>query len=257
MRCSNCHNEFDNSLVACPICGINNPDYHTHTIETPRTIEELKIWYEEHGLPDERITRFFIGKNINEPKNFGIYYDEFSGNYVVYKNKDTGERKIRYEGKDEAFAVNEFWLRLKSEIQNQKSRQNKSPNKVFKPLMIFDAVVLIIFVSLFFIAAYKNRYNGYYQYNDNYYYCYSNDWYIYGSSGWTSTSSMNVIEENRDEYYLGSAYRDFYGISDFEDTSYYEHYHSSSSSSSSHYDSSDWSSSDSWDSSGTDWGSDW
>lgn len=30
----------------------------------PKTIEELKIWYKEHNLPDEKITRFFIGKKF-------------------------------------------------------------------------------------------------------------------------------------------------------------------------------------------------
>lgn len=44
--------------------------------EAPKTIEELKQWYVDHKLPDENITRFFIGKNYTEKRAFGIYKDE-------------------------------------------------------------------------------------------------------------------------------------------------------------------------------------
>ena len=43
--------------------------------ETPRTIEELKAWYAAHHLPPEDVTRFFIGKDVREPRAFGIYRD--------------------------------------------------------------------------------------------------------------------------------------------------------------------------------------
>ena len=55
------------------------------------------------------------------PRAFGIYHDKYLG-YVVYKNKDNGERAIRYQGTDEAYAVNELFMRLKQEILEQKSR---------------------------------------------------------------------------------------------------------------------------------------
>lgn len=66
------------------------------------------------------MTSFFIGENYKEKIDFGIFYDEVSGNYVVYKNKDDGSRAIRYEGKDQTYAVNELYLKLKEEIQNKK-----------------------------------------------------------------------------------------------------------------------------------------
>lgn len=55
-------------------------------------------------LPPEEVTRFFIGKNITEPKAFGIYRDS-TGDFVVYKNKSDGQRAIRYQGADEAYAL--------------------------------------------------------------------------------------------------------------------------------------------------------
>ena len=87
----------------------------------PLTIEELRQWYIDRHLPPENVTRFFIGKNIREPKAFGIYKDA-NGNFVVYKNKANGERAVRYQGRDEAFAVGELLNRLKEEILRRKSK---------------------------------------------------------------------------------------------------------------------------------------
>ena len=86
-----------------------------------KIIEELKQWYEDRKIPPERVTRFFIGSNYKGAKAFGIYKDEVTDKCVVYKNKADGSRSIRYEGMDEAYAVNELYKKLKSEIYNQKS----------------------------------------------------------------------------------------------------------------------------------------
>lgn len=92
----------------------------------PATIEELRQWYADRHLPPEQVTRFFIGKDIREPKAFGIYKDG-NGNFVVYKNKANGERAVRYQGRDEAFAVGELLNRLKEEILRRKSKNSGSP----------------------------------------------------------------------------------------------------------------------------------
>lgn len=39
----------------------------------------------------------------------------------LYTKQGNGERAIRYQGTDEAYAVNELYLKLKSEILNQKA----------------------------------------------------------------------------------------------------------------------------------------
>lgn len=54
--------------------------------------------------------------DFRQPKAFGIYKDS-DGNFVVYKNKGDGTRAERYRGKDEAYAVNEIYQKLRSEIQ--------------------------------------------------------------------------------------------------------------------------------------------
>lgn len=97
----------------------------------PQTIEELKAWYTAHNLPPEEVTRFFIGKDYKEPKVFGIYQD--GERFIVYKNKADGSRAIRYEGGDEAYAVNELYLKLKEEIARQKAQnQAKSSGNTLK-----------------------------------------------------------------------------------------------------------------------------
>ena len=74
------------------------------------------------------MTRFFIGKDTRAPRAFGIY--EANGEFIVYKNKSDGSRAIRYKGTDEAYAVNELYMRLKEEILNQKNINLKNKSKI-------------------------------------------------------------------------------------------------------------------------------
>ncbi len=103
----------------CPNCGAPNVNVKRTVDHTPKTIDELKVWYEARNLPPYETTRFFIGIDYKEPKAFGIYQD--GSEFVVYKNKGDGSRAVRYRGTDEAYAVNEIYLKLKSEILNQKA----------------------------------------------------------------------------------------------------------------------------------------
>lgn len=70
-------------------------------------------------MPLEKM-RFFIGENRKEPKCFGVYLDEDTGNWVVYKNKSDGTRAIRYEGPDEARAAQEIWTKIGDEVKHRK-----------------------------------------------------------------------------------------------------------------------------------------
>ena len=88
--------------------------------DEPKTIEELRTWFKEHGY-EPAVTRFFVGVDVRSPKAFGIYRDEL-GDYIVYKNKADGTRVIRYQGDDQAFAVHELYQRFQQEIINQQTR---------------------------------------------------------------------------------------------------------------------------------------
>ena len=72
---------------------------------------------------------FFIGIDYRQPRAFGIY--QAGNEFIVYKNKADGTRAVRYQGTDEAYAVNELYLKLKDEILNQKAHQQKHTNEDF------------------------------------------------------------------------------------------------------------------------------
>ena len=84
-----------------------------------QSIEDLKQKCAEKNMPLEKM-RFFIGEDRKEPKCFGVYQDERTGNWVVYKNKADGTRAVRYEGPDEARAAQEIWNKIGDEVKHRK-----------------------------------------------------------------------------------------------------------------------------------------
>ena len=120
ITCEYCSSMYDDNQECCPFCGAKTPARAPQMLENPRTIEELKLWYEQRKLPPYETTRFFIGMDYRGSKAFGIYKDPGTGNTVVYKNKDDGSRAVRYNGSDEAYGVNEILMKLKEEITKRK-----------------------------------------------------------------------------------------------------------------------------------------
>ncbi len=285
IKCDYCGQMIDETLQTCPNCGaaLSGANRMAHT--QPQTIEELKQWYVDHNLPPEHVTRFFIGKNITEPKAFGIYKDE-NGDFVVYKNKANGERAVRYQGSDEGYAVNELYQRLRTEIAEQKknnanrnqsgyrsSGKNASSKKSFgstyykilKGVLFTKFGITIFALVVFFLASVLDHSpaRGYYRYNGKDYYYQKSQWYEYHAEDddWYLNYDSGflddlITDDTADEYRI----YDHEG-SRFEDSTWYDVGSSSSSDdswSSSDWDSgSSWDSSDSWDSGSSDWDSDW
>ena len=259
VKCDYCGALTDETSETCSKCGAPLSGKHRTAKEQPKTIEELQEWYIAHHLPPEEVTRFFIGKNITEPKAFGIYQDG-NGDFVVYKNKSTGERAIRYQGADEQYAVNELYQRLKAEIADQKGKNKgkseaSTKDKKKKKAPIGCLVFAIIFVISSIIVFFDNTPpDGYYRYNGIQYYHQNSSWYYYDrkTDDWyKSTEDIDITDKNAKDYQI------LYHVGkDFEETSWYD---SGSHGDDSGWDSdSDWDSgSDSWDSGGTDWDSDW
>ena len=288
IKCDYCGSMIDETLESCPHCGAPLSGVNRTASGQPKTIEELQAWYVAHNLPPEYITRFFIGKDIKEPKAFGIYKTE-TGDFVVYKNKANGERAIRYQGSDEKYAVNELYQRLRAEIVDQKAnnnarKQNSNYNNSSNMASSTPAkkrnwgCIIPIIVSIFLgmaavtYSVYNEPEKGYYNYQGKEYYRQGDKWYSYDKDvdDWSLTDeatssilSKEITHKNEDQYRIQDY--DHEGKS-FEETPWYDNgYHSNEGSSySSSYDDDDgwdndsgWDDDDDWDSGGTDWDSDW
>lgn len=276
IHCDYCDAFIDDTEEFCPNCGGVNSHLVRSAVGIPQTIEELKQWCREKNVPLEQ-ARFFIGENYKGARAFGIYKDEETENFIVYKNKSDGSRAIRYEGKDEKYAVNEIFQKLKEEMLNQKKnikdRQNsikntykkkRSSKKKTKNMLL----LFIVAFALLYLASVMSKVpkRGYYEYgNQMYYYQPSDGWYQYTDDDWNKTDIDEILSENYEDYYESGSYYDDYETSDFTATEYY-YEDTGDSSYDSNWDSgwdddsdwdSGWDSGSDWDSGTTDWDSDW
>ena len=140
-------------------------------------------------MPLERM-RFFIGEDRREARCFGIYQDAESGNWVVYKNKSDGSRAVRYHGPDEAYAAQELWAKINSEIElrraKQPPRRKKTRGEVIRERVRNIALALLIAVGLVIVVRWYIRQpnRGYYLIDDGVYYYQDISWYYYDDGDW-------------------------------------------------------------------------
>lgn len=260
-KCPYCGSTVSSEEKTCSHCGAPNENFVADTqrqIFLPKTIEELKEYCAERGMPLLRM-RFFIGENFKEPKAFGIYKD--GDNYVVYKNKADGSRAIRYDGPDEAYAVNELFQKLLSECHNRGIYPDGKENpEAVKSVKKSNRKIILTFFILGFLIAFLmagihgcvHRKDGYYKFDD------SQLWYKYGDK-WYHTSvddpydgwyeGYQIDHADYDDYSVGGDYSSDWGGSDFKSSTTWDSIQENNSSGSSDY--------SDWDSGGTDWSSDW
>lgn len=284
-KCLYCDTIIPDNTNICPNCGAVNEQNESVEItlpKKPKTIDQLELWYIEHGLPPENVTRFFIGKNVKEKRAFGIYKDETTGNFIVYKNKDNGERAIRYDGPNEAYAVHELYQKLKEEVERRKGitpstksipssknkkkkKQNDEPPK-WQQFLVVGFIIGCFYLMLTAGGSHSSN-TGYYTYNNTHYYNYHNTWYYYDEiyDDWYVDNDVDdYFYNNYEDYYDSHDYSSEYDFMDFYDSDIYESLPSSYDDDddgwwSSSYDDDDdyWDSNDYWDSSDSDWDSDW
>ena len=270
--CEYCGAVIRSSDRECPACGAPNPSFvpevapvRSRSAGVPQTIEELQRFCADRGMPLQRM-RFFIGTDERSPRAFGIYRD--GSDFVVYKNKSDGSRAVRYRGPDEAFAVKELYDKLREEHAKRAggtssgsgTRSAGSRSVTARRKSAFNKLHLIVFLIIAAILAAcillgsaGHRNDGYYRYDGDLYYKYGSSWYVDDGYGdWTE--SYYFPDSDYGEYYEGRSYDDSWGVSDFEESWYWEDAHSSDSDSDWDYDDYDY---DSWDSGDTDWDSDW
>ena len=273
--CDFCGSVIMDTDAVCPHCGAANAHVMRVAAGLPRTIQELKDYAAKNHLPLEKM-RFYIGKDFKEPKAFGIY--EKNGIFTVYKNKADGTRAIRYQGKDEAYAVNELYQKMHSEIMKRKQQISEKKQttghhshtdssnsiakaeKVLIPIVVGVNVLVVLLILVLIISgivgAIKSPKRGYYTYDDQAYYYQSGTWYGYDESGWVPVTPDSGLTDSYKDYYDGSSYQNGNGYDDFKDSGYY-HEDSKDNDDDDWGNDDDWDSGNDWDSGGTDWDSDW
>ena len=264
-KCAYCGSTLRSDQQICPNCGAANENYVAETPKTvflPKTIEELKEYCAERGMPLLRM-RFFIGEDYREPRAFGIYRD--GENVVVYKNKADGSRAIRYRGRDEAHAVNELFQKLLEECHNRgiypdgepttrsgSGSRRKARRSNSKSILLFVLIWALILGISTAVQSCVHRHDGYFSTgNGTVYYHYGDDWYYTYDDNYAGYwyEASDFPESNYQDYSLGDTWDSDWGVSDFKGSSTWDSIQESNSSSSSDY--------DSWDSGDTDWDSDW
>ena len=287
LKCEWCDNRINDFDETCPYCNGVNRYFKRRGTGVPQTMDELKAWAESHNLPLSQM-RTYIGENYTGAKAFGIYKDESSGNFIVYKNKADGTRAVRYEGPDEAYAVNELYQKMKERVAEQKSNRTgmggtdnipayenrHGPSRrhsgfsilktVIISLIVVHAITIVLPVMVLFLARYADAkpVTGYYQYEDEMYYWYDNDWYIYNYADgeWDRYYyDLDYLYDNYVDYRVPSYSYGDYGVTDFTDSDYYEELHYNDSNDwDDDWDSDyDWDDDYDWDSGWDDWDSDW
>lgn len=125
VKCEFCGNYFEDTEQNCPCCGGANTAVGGHRFSNcvPKTIEELRLWAEQHNVPLAKM-QMYIGYNSHSPKCIGIYRE--GTDVIVYKNKSDGTRAVRYQGSDEAYAVNEVYLKIK-EMMSMAAASKRTP----------------------------------------------------------------------------------------------------------------------------------
>ena len=194
VKCEYCDNYIDDVAEQCPFCGAPNLNKVRAANRIPRTIAELKAFCAEHHLNLEQM-HFHIGEDYRGPRAFGIY--EQSGRYIVYKNKSDGSRAVRYNGTDEAYAVNEIYQKLKAEMNEVRAISAARGTAGVKGAKTMAAPkgggcanrigMIIAMVVLFFpfLAGIGSCVYGLLNPEpDRGYYTYDDDTYYYGHRGW-------------------------------------------------------------------------
>ncbi len=235
-QCPFCGATVRSDEKICPGCGAANEGYvedAPRTIYRPKTIEELKEYCAERGMPLLKM-RFFIGENYRQPKAFGIYQDK--DQFVVYKNKANGQRAIRYQGPDEAYAVNELFTKMldechnrgiypdgkplqtsngsasvsrsashSSQLQADNDRNYSRANTYHYSSSSFDrdklkkvlcVIIFIIAIGAMIGSFISHSKDGYYRDSrDNLYYRYGSSWYTYGYNiSWSSSGDWSTTK---------------------------------------------------------------
>ncbi len=102
--CKNCGSRCDSGI--CKTCG------------TPQTITALRNWVVENNagmIPHNLV----IGEESVDPFVCGLYVDESTRDFVVYRTNECGFSRLLYQGQDEATAVYSLFSKLRDDMSRR------------------------------------------------------------------------------------------------------------------------------------------
>lgn len=230
LKCPFCGGTLLTSEKKCPHCGGENQQYAEETprrVFNPKTIEELKEYCAERGMPLLRM-RFFVGEDYREPRAFGIY-KAGDHRYIVYKNKADGSRAVRYDGPDEAFAVKELFDKLLDECHHRGiypdgavsrasggtasgyGSQSDRPKKRTSLIFIGVIALIILIIVLVNQIQEKNKINEQIERLRNKPYTFDsvrigNAYYVFDLGSQEVVSSSSINDHANDGYYRSTYY---------------------------------------------------
>lgn len=275
VQCDYCGQMIPETEQNCPYCEGANSKVKRTANGIPATIAELKAYCEAHHLPLDDM-RVFIGENYQGAKAFGIYRDPATGNFVVYKNKADGSRAVRYEGNDEAYAVNELYMKIRERVGTQKAmrcrgRQAGGTKSDYGSggsggrrgslwrILFSWAFLIFLLVGGFLAAEHMGPDRGYYTYENASYYYDTSTWYEWDDdfSRWCPTYVDSELKRNHQEYYESENWDTDSGIENFRDSEYYRESEEKWDNDWDNDWDDDWDDDWDWDDSYDDWDSDW
>ena len=214
--CAFCSAKIKDNEFYCQKCGTFDQsrvnDESRFSVLCPKTIAELKLYCQEHRIPNQQIG-FFINEDIIEPYANGIYTDE--GRVIVYENLHNGFRNTGYEGVDEAAAVSLFFAHMMDTCHEAGIHPERYAGKDDPAIMKFDAlttaplqmqhssfavkIVPIVVVAVILIVIYAlsvlHGNDGYYGESGMLFYKNGRSWYYYSGGSWNKyvgdTESLN------------------------------------------------------------------
>ncbi len=233
--CAFCGAELSEKEVFCPKCGTYDQSetepQDRFTVIRPRSIEELKVYCGEHGIPCSRIG-FFVDEDVVEPFANGIYRD--GARVIVYENSPNGFRNIGYMGESEEAAVELFFPHLIDQchefgihpermkglsdpaVAEAVSGRQHLPDRGRGRRVAAARIVAVILaaaavLALIVLLLIHSR-DGYYSGAGGLYYKAGSKWYYHNGTSWTPT------ETPEDDYmgdFLGRSYDPSWGGESF------------------------------------------
>ena len=180
------------------------------------TIQDIIEYAQENNFNLEGM-RFKIGENTDEPRYFGIYFDQ---QWYVYRTKSDGSKVFYYEGNSEDEACNIVLDHIDEQIDRREIATTNHIRKNKRRTLLVIVVIMIIAGVVLYKALQKPvHHDGYYVDGDQIYYVQDHEIYYFNQS-WFPLNQV-VSDEWYQDYYYGSNYE----FENIEDEFYYSSYY--------------------------------